>query len=210
MNSEPVHDAFMDSDMLRLWQKMKPLPGDFRLYGGTALALYLNHRKSTIFAFVTPLPVVEFNLIISIPWMKGAYLEGGGGMIDALIQGEHRELIITFIECGRIIPSPVRNPVTAPNGVAVADPVDLMAAKVEACISRGEQRDYEDICAAFSAWPAQIEAAISALPGRSTSAVGRALATPPTEVESELNPKVLQKLRNLARSLGLHERGLKS
>jgi len=189
---------------------MKPLPGDFRLYGGTALALYLKHRKSTIFAFATPLPIVEFNFVMALQWMEGAHLEGGAGMVDALIQGKHRELMITFIECGRIIPLPVRNPVTAPNGVAVADPIDLMAAKIEACISRGEQRDYEDICAAFSAWPGRIEAAISALPGRSTSAVGRALATPPTEVELVMNPKILQKLRNLARSLGTHERGLKS
>ena len=40
--------------MRRLWVDMKSLLGNLRLYGGTAVALYLGHRASTDFDFVTP------------------------------------------------------------------------------------------------------------------------------------------------------------
>ena len=131
MTSEPICDEFMDSDMLHFWKRIEPVPGDLRLCGGTALALYLNHRQSANFDFETPSPVIDLDLVMSIPWMKGAQLQGSTGMVDAVLKGNSRELTVTFMECGRIIPFPVRDPITAPNGVAVAHPVDLIAAKIE-------------------------------------------------------------------------------
>ncbi len=208
MSAKPIHDEFMDTEMLGFWQRLEPLPGDLRLYGGTALALYLNHRESTDFNFATPLPVIDLDFIMDLPLMEGAHLEGGLGMVDAVIKGDHRDLIITFMECGHLIPFPVRNPVFAPNGIAVAHPIDLMTAKIEACISRGEKRDYEDIAAAFSAWPGWNDSAIGALPARSVAAVGRTLATPPADVEDELNSDIRCQLRKLARILGRNERGI--
>ena len=52
----PIHTDFMDADMRLVWDGLGPMPGDLRLYGGTALALYRNHRASTDFDFVTPIP----------------------------------------------------------------------------------------------------------------------------------------------------------
>lgn len=207
MSAEPTHDEFMDSEMLRFWERIEPLPGDLRLYGGTALALYLNHRQSTDFDFATPSPVVDLDFVMTLPWMEGAHLQGGAGMVDALIKGNRRDLNISFMECGRLIPYPVRKPMTAPNGIAVAHPVDLMAAKAEACISRGELRDYEDIAAAFGAWPEWNDAAIGALPARSAAIVGRTLAAPPTDVEAVLTPELQCQLRHIAREIGRSERG---
>ena len=45
----PRHDTFMDQDMRAFWNSLAaPQTGDLRLYGGTALALYLVlPRKST-------------------------------------------------------------------------------------------------------------------------------------------------------------------
>ena len=135
VNASPTHDEFMDPDMRSLGR----LPGDLRLYGGTALALYLNHRHSTDFDFATPLPVIDPKFVGSLPWMAGADLQGGPGMVDATIKGEWRSVKVTFMECGHLIPSPTRDPMAAPNGVAVAHPADLVAAKIEACLNRGER-----------------------------------------------------------------------
>ena len=81
---------------------------------------------------------------MNLSWMKDANLQGGPGMVEALIKGAQRELVITFMECGSLIQFPVRNPMTAPNGISVAHPVDMMTTKIEVCINRSAQRDHED------------------------------------------------------------------
>jgi len=204
----PVQSAFMDDDMLVLWRSMTPLPGDLRLYGGTALALYLNHRESTDFDFATPLPVVDRDFVASIPWIQGATIQGGPGMVDVKLSCRQRDIIATFMECGRLIPLPAHDPISAPNGVLVAHPIDLVTAKIEACCSRALPRDYEDIIAAFEAWPDWCRCAVENLTARDVPAVGRILAAPPVEVESELAPELLHKLEGLAQNLGYAERNV--
>ena len=198
----------MDADMLRLWRRIGPLPGDLRLYGGTAMALYRNHRHSADFDFATPIAVVDPVFVGQLPWMEGAELRGGPGMVDAVIAGRSRAVTVTFMECGHLIPMPTRKPLEAPNGAAIAHPVDLVAAKIEACLGRGAQRDYEDIAEALAAWPRWCrEAAGRALPNRGRAAIGRALAAPPMEVAATLRPEALRRLQAFARDLERPERG---
>jgi len=204
----PEHTGFMDPDMLDLWNRMEPLPGDLRLYGGTALALYLNHRRSTAFDFATPEPVVSPSFAADIPWLAGAECRGGPGMVDASILGSSRRITITLMECGHLIPMPVRPPIPAPNGVLVAHPADLIAAKIEACFTRAALRDYADPVAAADAWPNTCRAAAHALPGRTEAGVARIIAMPPREVASELGPAASARLRILARELGRGREGL--
>ena len=162
--------------MRELWHSMTPLPGDLRLYGGGALALYLNHRASTDFDFVTPRPVVGYALIESIPWLRGAALSGGEGMIDGRYSIGDRDIKLTFMESGRMVPNPQTPPIPAPNGVLVATPEDLVISKAAACISRGAPRDYIDIAAAAMAWPGMTEKALRKVPNQSPLAVARMLA----------------------------------
>jgi len=209
MSARPAHEEFMDADMRRLWRQMRRLPGDLRLYGGTALALYRNHRHSTDFDFATPQAVVDPRFVGQLPWMAGADLRGGPGMVDGTLPGRSRTVKVTFMECGHLIPQPTRKPVEAPNGVAVAHPVDLVAAKLEACCNRGAQRDYEDVAEALAAWPGWCrEAAGKALPNRGRAEIGRALAAPPLEVSAALPTEALRSLQAFARGLGRPERGL--
>ena len=208
MSTEPIYDRILESDVLRYWRQLEPLPCDLRLYGNTALALYLDHRRSTDFCFATPSPVVDIDFVASLPFLKGAHLHGGPGMVDAIVKINHRDIIITFMECGKLTPYPIQDPMTASNGVAVAHPVDLVIAKLEACINQGTQRDYEDIVAAFIAWPEWVNTAIHSVPARPVATVGCSLAAPPTEVESELNPEIRQQLHLLARAIGCTERGI--
>ena len=152
---EPVHDGFMDGDMRGVWHAMAPLPNDLRLYGGTALALYLNHRASVDFDFATPngvdLDIIEDQGVKG--WLGAARVSGGPGMVDAYISGPSRSITVTFLECGYFIPMPRFAPIAAANGVLVADPRDLIAAKYQALVERGALYDYQDAAAFIAAWP---------------------------------------------------------
>ena len=194
----PVHDEFMDSDMRALWDAMTPLPGTLRLYGGTALALYLNHRESQDFDFFTSKPDVRHSSIASLPWLAGATLLGGEGTIEATCPGEHRDIKVTFLEVTELVPAPVDPPRFAHNGVAIAAPRDLVRAKLEAICSRGAARDYNDIAAAFRAWPELAAAAFHSLPRRSADDVAIAVANPPLAEVTTVNAADMATIRGHA------------
>ena len=201
MDVLPVREAFMDADMLHLWRRMGPLPGSLRLYGGTAMALYRNHRQSTDFDFATPEAEIDERFAEKLPWMAGAEIVGGPGMVDARIEGAQREIAVTFMECGVLMPMPTLPPLAAPNGVAVAHPVDLVASKVEACFNRGSIKDYLDVAEAARAWPEWSAVAARGMASRSARDIGRVLAAPPASVVKALPRRQAQALRQFARSL---------
>ena len=63
---------FMDADMRLVWERMSAEHlGSLRLYGGTAMALYRNHRKSKDFDFATPCQEVDLDFVAQIPWLSG-------------------------------------------------------------------------------------------------------------------------------------------
>ncbi|MCY4357778.1 MAG: nucleotidyl transferase AbiEii/AbiGii toxin family protein [Gammaproteobacteria bacterium] len=206
--AKPRQLGFMDPDMLGLWRSMAPLPGGLILYGGTALALYLNHRNSTDFNFATSQACISGAFVRSFPWLAGAKIDGGSGMVDATYRTEGLEIKLTFMECGHLIPYPTRKPLLASNEVAVAHPVDLLAAKYEACLGRGALRDYADLAAAFDTWPSLAKLAAHILPGRHPAAVGRAIASPPLKVEHYLSDKQLGSLHLFSRVLARTEKGV--
>ena len=157
---KPLHDEFMDDDMRGVWRTMSPLPNDLRLYGGTALALYLNHRASVDFDFATP-ELVDMGITEDKEiqrWAGGARFAGGDGMVDAIISGAYRDITVTFMECGHLVPMPRFKPIPAKNGVLVADPRDIIDAKFRALVSRGNLNDYQDAAAFIAAWPDWAEA----------------------------------------------------
>ena len=197
----PTHTEFMDGDMRALWERLEPLPGELRLYGGTALALYRNHRSSTDFAIATPLAVIDPDFIERIPFLGEGAIRGGPGMVDVLVRGATRDVSVTFMECGLMIPMPSREPLAAPNGVAVAHPVDLTAAKIAACMSRGATRDYIDAAECIHAWPEGTREAVAGLTkdGRVREMdVRRALVDPPAKVAGELASADRATLRGFA------------
>ena len=195
----PHHDWFMDEDMRSFWRGLKgPLPGDLRLYGGTALALYLDHRHSTDFDFVSPQPVVDLAFARGLPWLEGCQLNGGPGMIDARLQGQGRQILVTLMETGPMVPVPTRPPVPATNGVAVAHPFDLIVAKLFACLSREAPRDFVDLAAAADAWPETVLEAMASTVALPAFRLAARLSDPPIEAVAALGPEQLDLLRGLA------------
>jgi len=56
----------------RLWSELSAVPSEFTLYGGTALALHLGHRKSVDFAFFGSHAVDVAALETAVPFLDGA------------------------------------------------------------------------------------------------------------------------------------------
>lgn len=196
--ARPVHDDFMDDDMRRLWGSMGPLPGELRLYGGTALALYLNHRESVDFDFFTPAPDVRRALISALPWLAHARLRGGDGVIEASCPGDNRDILVTFLEVTGLVPPALDPPRSAKNGVPVASPRDLVRAKLEAICNRGAAKDYTDIAAAFQAWPDMSAAAFCTIDGRTAHEIAIALANPPADEYPSIDAATMAAIRRHA------------
>ena len=158
---KPDKTDFMDADMLALWKKMKPedLPG-YRLYGGTALALYLDHRKSTDFDFFREGPVSR-NDLTKIPWLKNVRFDGENRMVDAFVKGTERVVKFNFIsiEDFHVIP-PKHPPTRGQNNIEVAHPTDILANKLAALTDRKAYRDYFDIAYASTTIPDCLNEAI--------------------------------------------------
>ena len=202
---QPTRTDFMDGDMRRVWDDLGPMPGDLRLYGGTALALYRNHRASTDFDFVTPIPgVVHLDFVHSIPYFEVRNAVGGIGMVDAEIVGRHRAVAVTFLETGRLFARPTEDPVVAPNGVAVAHPIDLVASKMWALVGRDELRDYVDLAESIRAWPCEARHAAEIVPEQERSRsinVARLICGIPRHVSLNLGNRDHETLRRFAEQL---------
>ena len=56
----------------RLWDELEAVPGEFVLYGGTALALHLGHRQSVDYAFFGNRPFDPARLAAKISFLAGA------------------------------------------------------------------------------------------------------------------------------------------
>ncbi len=195
----PDDDRFMDEDMRSFWRSLfGPLAGDLRLYGGTALALYLNHRRSTDFDFVTPEPVVDLRFVGGLRWLKDGRMNGGPGMVDVRLEGRRRQLLVTIMEAGPMVPLPRHSPLSAVNGVAVAHPADLVAAKALACMSRAMTRDFFDLTEAISAWPRLAREAVIGVEGLPAARLAARLADPVPEVVAALGHDRLKALRDFA------------
>ena len=179
------------------------MPEDLRLYGGTAVALYLGHRHSTDFGFAGPWGQVTRGLVRRIPTLREGVIEGGDGMVGVLVPGE-RNVTVTFMEWGRMMPEPVEKPTTADNGVRVAHPVDLVAAKIQARVSRETARDYQDIAAAIDAWWRWTLDGVQAVVDHGmygAPRIARVLADPPPSALHELGASAVRRLRCFARDL---------
>ena len=197
-NQAPFHDAFMDPDMRCLWQSMGTVPCSFRLYGGTALALYLNHRESVDFDFFTTQPDIDWGAVAALPWLAGTSLRGRGSSAAATVAGNARDIQVSFLYSRMIVPPPMQQPRMAANGVAVASPLDLVRAKLEAVCNRGVAKDYADLAAAFRAWPGMAHQAFDLVPKRSRHDLNIVVGNPPIDEEADISPDDLASIRRHA------------
>jgi hypothetical protein len=130
-----------------MWDEDLPgLPPGFVLYGGTAIALHLGHRRSVDFDFFSSAPLDRAALRRACPWIAGAktlqdepdtltvVAEKGGGPVKLSFFGG--------IHFGR-----VGEPLRVPNRPPIASRIDLLGTKLATVTQRVEARDYVDIAA---------------------------------------------------------------
>lgn len=158
----PQHTFFVDQDMFHLFQEMNPTDlAGYRLFGGTALALYINHRRSIDFDFFSDGVVRKSDLQL-LEWLDGAEFQGEEGMVDVTVFGSSRNIRLKFVDLKLFSNvEPKYPPVHTRNGIPVAHVVDLLASKLSALSNRKELKDFQDVATAIDNLPEPLHDTIS-------------------------------------------------
>ena len=122
----------------------------FVLYGGTAIALHLGHRRSIDFDFFRSEPLDKNQILAEFAFVKGAaVLQDTPNTQVILAEMPAGPVKISFF--GSIGFGRVNDPLLTRDGVLlVASLDDLMATKLKATLDRAEAKDYRDIAAMIS------------------------------------------------------------
>ncbi len=133
----------------RLWDELGGTPPEFVLYGGTALALRLGHRKSLDFDFFSGRPLDPGVLLETVPYLKNARIvQSEANTLSVTVQ-RRGAVKISFFGVPRLrrVGEIDKAPVT---GLKVASLLDLAGTKAAVVQRRAEAKDYIDIAAILS------------------------------------------------------------
>jgi hypothetical protein len=130
-----------------IWLKLAPIGADFVLYGGTALALRLNHRQSIDFDFFTETNLQPKKLLAKLPFLQNAeVLQSQSNTYTYQVPLQQSYVKLSFfggIDFGR-----VGEPEPSSDGILwVASLQDLLATKLKVLMQRIECKDYQDVAA---------------------------------------------------------------
>lgn len=130
----------------KIWPQLGDVPGNFVLYGGTAIALQLGHRISEDFDFFTGLSFTPDELKARLVMFPDAeihqYLEN---TLTLSVPAGDDAVKISFF--GGLPLSRVQDPLQAGNGIYVASLPDLLGTKCKVVMDRAHIKDYMDIVA---------------------------------------------------------------
>jgi hypothetical protein len=145
----------------RLWDELVHTPKDFVLYGGTALALRLGHRRSEDFDFFSNDSFAPDLLRKTIQYLQGAEVSQFEGNTLTAIVNRDGPVKVSFF--GGLQLNRVRDPdVAAGNEIQVASLLDVAATKLATIQQRAQARDYEDLAAIIGAGVSLSEALAAA------------------------------------------------
>lgn len=134
----------------RLWDELGHTPKDFVLYGGTAVALRLGHRRSEDFDFFSNNSFAPDLLRKTIQYLQSAEVSQFGANTLTAIVNRGAPVKVSFF--GGLRLNRVQDPdVARSNGIQVASLLDVAATKLATIQQRAQVRDYEDLAAIISA-----------------------------------------------------------
>lgn len=142
------HIEVLPAAQREIWPRLQAISQlAFVLYGGTAVALYLGHRKSVDFDFFSAEPLDKPRLRNVLPALpEPAILQDEVDTLAISVAMPSGPVRLSFF--GRIGLGRVNDPLQTVDGtLLVASPDDLMATKLKAILDRAEARDYRDIAA---------------------------------------------------------------
>ncbi len=128
-----------------VWKRLGATPGDFVLYGGTALALRLGHRESIDFDFFCHRSFQPSILLHAIPYLQDqAITQQSESTLSCDIATPEGAVKVSFF--GGLSLKQITVPDLAEeNRVAIASLVDLFGMKCATVPQRNEAKDYRDI-----------------------------------------------------------------
>jgi len=138
------HLEVLPAAQRKLWIELSAVPGEFMLYGGTALALHLGHRHSIDFDFFGNRPLDLSALEAGIPFLSGARIvQREKNTLSAIVDRDGRVKVSFFgvPNLPRLGPPQVAKD----NGLRVASLIDLAGTKASVLQMRAEAKDYVDI-----------------------------------------------------------------
>lgn len=144
MESFTPHIEILPSPQKTLWEELYATPEHFTLYGGTALALHLGHRKSVDFDFFSRRAFESEELMRSVPYLEGAELiDASKNSLTCRVDrdGVVKMQFLGGLSLGMIKPRQQSNG----GGFWVASLLDVAGTKVKALPERSEAKDYIDI-----------------------------------------------------------------
>jgi Nucleotidyl transferase AbiEii toxin, Type IV TA system len=136
--------AILPPPQRRLWPELASTPGQFTLYGGTALALRLGHRASVDFDFFSNSAFDPDRLAAGVPYLRDTErvqvdantltcrLDRGGSVLVSFFGG---------LNLGQVAPA---DRAAGPE-IAVASLRDIAGAKAAVIQKRAEAKDYIDL-----------------------------------------------------------------
>ncbi len=135
-----------------LWPLLAPAARlSFVLYGGTAIALHLGHRRSIDFDFFRSEPLNKAELLTSFDFLRQATtIQEDENTLVVVVSMPSGSIQVSFfggIGIGRINDPLQTNDCT----LLVASLEDLMATKLKTILDRAEAKDYHDISAMLNA-----------------------------------------------------------
>lgn len=128
----------------RLWAELAAVPESFTLYGGTALALRLAHRKSVDFDFFSNQPFDPEQLARSIPFLKEAErVQVDANTLTCRVMRDGPVLVSFFGALGLGQAAPRERVENV--ALHVASLLDLAGTKAAVVQKRADAKDYLDI-----------------------------------------------------------------
>lgn len=139
-----IHETIFTPIQLMIWQKLHHLPDDIVLCGGTAIALFLNHRPSDGFDFYVEQACDQTQLLKLIPILKEAqWTVPALGRFNALLDLDGE--VIRFQFLNRLHAHHVKPPIREAGQPSICALEDSLAVKLSGICHRAFIKDYVDI-----------------------------------------------------------------
>jgi hypothetical protein len=140
-----LHLNILPESQREVWKRLGATPGNFVLYGGTALALRLAHRESIDFDFFSRPSFQPSVLLRSIPYLENQTVtQQSESTLSCDIATPKGVVKVSFyggLSLGQIAPPDLAEG----NGIAIASLIDLFGMKCATVPQRNEVKDYRDI-----------------------------------------------------------------
>lgn len=140
-----IHRNTVTEELLQVARQLCKIPElkNFRIVGGTAVALHLGHRESVDIDFFTDVKIDQARIkrILQDAFPESPF-DTSTGSISSVIQGVKVEIFDDWI-------TKFQDDAVIEDGLRLASLMDLAALKLDAIVERREKKDYIDLYVLF-------------------------------------------------------------